>query len=285
MVGAFQGRGRRSGRYGAFLLAVYDPPRDRFESFCKVGTGFDDAALEEMPRRLAKFETDNRPPEVDTALSPDRWMRPGLVLEVRGAELTVSPIHRAAFGAVRPATGLALRFPRYTGRGPRRQGTDRGDDVRRAPEDVPLPGPPGLRSGGGVSEGRRLRDDARGPVAAGSFPPKDIKGSGPLGGEREPTMLVEMTELLGRQIYTPDGRLLGEVDNVVVDVDAAKVDGLYVDETSPMLVEDSRPTNIPYRWVSAVNDVVLLKYLPRRVSVKKTSSRAAKEEAPAAPAR
>ena len=97
-------------------------------------------------------------------------------------------------------------------------------------------------------------------------------------------MLVEMTELLGRQIYTPDGRLLGEVDNVVVDVDAAKVDGLYVDETSPMLVEDSRPTNIPYRWVSAVNDVVLLKYFPRRVSVKKASARAAKEEAPVAPA-
>jgi sporulation protein YlmC with PRC-barrel domain len=97
-------------------------------------------------------------------------------------------------------------------------------------------------------------------------------------------MLVEMTELLGRQIYTPDGRLLGDVDNVVVDVDSAKIDGLYVDETSPMLVEDSRPTNVPYRWVSAVNDVVLLKYFPRRISVKKTSSRA-KEEAPVAPAR
>ncbi len=93
-----------------------------------------------------------------------------------------------------------------------------------------------------------------------------------------------MTELLGRQIYTPDGRLLGDVDNVVVDVEAAKIDGLYVDETSPMLVEDSRPTNIPYRWVSAVNDVVLLKYFPRRVSVKKTSGRAVKEEGPVAPA-
>jgi len=116
VIGAFQGRGRRSGRYGAFLLAVYDPARDRFESFCKVGTGFDDASLEEMPRRLAKFETDSRPPEVDTALSPDRWMRPGLVLEVRGAELTLSPIHRAALGTIRPAAGLALRFPRFTGR-------------------------------------------------------------------------------------------------------------------------------------------------------------------------
>lgn len=98
-------------------------------------------------------------------------------------------------------------------------------------------------------------------------------------------MLVEMTELLGRQVYTPDGRLLGDVDNVVVDVEAAKIDGLYVDQTSPMLVEDSRPTNIPYRWVSAVNDVVLLKYFPRRVSVKKGPARAVKEEAPAAPAR
>ena len=77
-------------------------------------------------------------------------------------------------------------------------------------------------------------------------------------------MLVEMSELLGRQIYTPDGRLLGEVDNVVVDVDAAKIDGIYVDESSPMLVDESRPVNVPYRWVSAVNDVVLLKYFPKR---------------------
>lgn len=96
-------------------------------------------------------------------------------------------------------------------------------------------------------------------------------------------MLVEMTELLGRQIYTPEGRLLGEVDNVVVDVEAAKVDGLYVDESSPMLVEDSRPTSVPYRWVSAVNDVVLLKYFPRRVSVKKGAARPAKEAEVAPP--
>ena len=100
-------------------------------------------------------------------------------------------------------------------------------------------------------------------------------------------MLVEMTEFLGRQIYTPDGRLLGEVDNLVVDVEGAKIDGLYVAETSPMLVDDSRPTNVPYRWVSAVNDVVLLKYFPKRVSLKKTpGARAADEESTVAvPAR
>jgi len=116
VVGAFHGRGRRAGRFGAFLLAVYDPGRDRFESFTKVGTGFDDAALAEMPKRLARWAVDERPKEVDTGIEPDRWFRPGAVLEVRGAELTLSPVHRAALGAVRAGSGLALRFPRFTGR-------------------------------------------------------------------------------------------------------------------------------------------------------------------------
>lgn len=89
-------------------------------------------------------------------------------------------------------------------------------------------------------------------------------------------MLVEATELLGRQIYTADGRLLGDVDNVVVDVDGAKVDGLFLSEASPVLVEDPRPVNVPYRWVSAVNDVVLLKYFPRRTSLKKAAARPVK---------
>ncbi len=116
VVGAFSGRGRRAGKYGALLLAVYNPKKDRFESFTKVGSGFDDAALAELPKRLAKYESETKPPEVDTGLEPDRWMRPGLVLEVRGAELTLSPIHRAETGAVHAGAGLALRFPRFTGR-------------------------------------------------------------------------------------------------------------------------------------------------------------------------
>jgi sporulation protein YlmC with PRC-barrel domain len=99
-------------------------------------------------------------------------------------------------------------------------------------------------------------------------------------------MLVEMTELIGRQVYTPDGRLLGEVDNVVVDVETSKVDGIYIEESSPLLVEDSKPISIPYRWVAAVNDVVLLKYFPRRVSVKKGVARpVAKPQGEPVPAR
>lgn len=116
VVGAFYGRGRRAGRYGALLMAVYDRAGDRFESFCKVGSGFDDAALAALPERLRAWETDAPPPAVVTGMTPDRWFLPGLVLEVRGAELSLSPNHFAAKDRVRPGTGFALRFPRFTGR-------------------------------------------------------------------------------------------------------------------------------------------------------------------------
>ncbi len=116
VVGAFFGRGRRAGTYGALLAAVYNPKEDRFESFCKVGSGFDDAMLKELPGRLAPYRTDTAPAGVATGLVPDVWMRPGLVLEIRGAELSLSPNHRAGFGRIRPGAGFALRFPRFTGR-------------------------------------------------------------------------------------------------------------------------------------------------------------------------
>jgi sporulation protein YlmC with PRC-barrel domain len=93
-------------------------------------------------------------------------------------------------------------------------------------------------------------------------------------------MLVEMTELLGRQVYTAEGRLLGEVENVVVDVEGAKIDGLYIDETNPLLVDESKPVNVPYRWVTAVNDVVLLKFFPKRVSLKRAPAKAAARDEP-----
>ncbi len=116
VVGAFFGRGRRAGVYGALLLAAYDPASDRYESFCKVGSGFDDATLAELPKRLHGLESATPPKEVATGLAPEVWFHPKLVLEVRGAELSLSPIHRAGFGSLRPGTGFALRFPRFTGR-------------------------------------------------------------------------------------------------------------------------------------------------------------------------
>ncbi|HST66096.1 MAG TPA: hypothetical protein VLM05_12980, partial [Mycobacteriales bacterium] len=48
--------------------------------------------------------------------APDVWFEPGLVMEVLSAELTVSPNHTAGWGVLKKDSGLAMRFPRFTGR-------------------------------------------------------------------------------------------------------------------------------------------------------------------------
>ncbi|MFN3286246.1 MAG: ATP-dependent DNA ligase [bacterium] len=116
VVGAFYGRGRRSGTYGALLVAAYDPSEDTFRTFCKVGSGFSDEDLAQLPQRLRPYQVDRRPPRVDSKLEPDVWFHPAVVLEVVGAEITLSPTHTVAWGRLKEGAGLALRFPRFTGR-------------------------------------------------------------------------------------------------------------------------------------------------------------------------
>ncbi len=116
VVGAFAGRGRRAGVYGALLLAAYDPAADLFRSVTKCGTGFSDADLAALPERLAPLAAPHRPARVDARQQPDFWFEPGQVLEILSAELTLSPNYTAAWGLIEPDAGLAMRFPRFTGR-------------------------------------------------------------------------------------------------------------------------------------------------------------------------
>jgi DNA ligase 1 len=39
-IAAFYGKGNRTGMYGSFLMASYNPNSNMFESVCKLGTGF-----------------------------------------------------------------------------------------------------------------------------------------------------------------------------------------------------------------------------------------------------
>lgn len=116
VVGAFAGRGKRAGTYGALLMAAYDESADMFRTTCKLGTGFDDETLRTLPKKLKAARRERRPARVDSKLNADVCFNPEVVLEVRGAEITVSPVHTAAWDAIRPGAGLAIRFPRFTGR-------------------------------------------------------------------------------------------------------------------------------------------------------------------------
>lgn len=115
VVGGFHGRGKRGGVYGALLMATYNPDEDRFETACKLGSGFDDATLAALPEKLDRFKQPSRHTLVESKMEADVWFEPSLVLEVLGAELSISPIHTSAHGSVRNGAGLAVRFPRFTG--------------------------------------------------------------------------------------------------------------------------------------------------------------------------
>lgn len=116
IVGALHGRGRRVGKYGALLLASYDHNEDMFRSVSKVGTGFTDEHLEQFYKELEKHIIRQRHARVDTGMEMDVWFEPKMVIEVIASEITLSPSHTAAKNAIREGYGLALRFPKFTGR-------------------------------------------------------------------------------------------------------------------------------------------------------------------------
>jgi DNA ligase-1 len=116
IVGALYGRGRRVGKYGALLLAAYDPKTDTFKTVSKVGTGFTDQDLADFYNSLEKHLIKQRHPRVDAGMHMDVWFEPKIVIEIIASEITLSPIHTAGMDAVRDKYGLALRFPKFTGK-------------------------------------------------------------------------------------------------------------------------------------------------------------------------
>jgi DNA ligase-1 len=115
VVGAFHGRGKRAGTYGALLLAAYNAETDTFETVTKCGTGFTDKDLANFPEMLEKHVVPRKHSRVQSMLEADVWFEPKVVLEILGAEITLSPIHMCAMDSIRKGSGLAIRFPRFTG--------------------------------------------------------------------------------------------------------------------------------------------------------------------------
>ncbi|CAG9571026.1 unnamed protein product [Danaus chrysippus] len=115
VIGAYHGRGKRTGVYGGFLLACYDPTNEQYQSLCKIGTGFTDEDLRTLSDTLKEHVIDG--PRnyymFDSSHAPDAWFSPSCVWEVRCADLSLSPAHRAALGLVHDSKGISLRFPRF----------------------------------------------------------------------------------------------------------------------------------------------------------------------------
>lgn len=112
VVGALHGRGKRTGVYGSLLVAAFDPKTAAYYSLTKVGAGLTDALLRAMPKLLKPYVIPHKHRMVETGMKMDVWFEPSVVVEISGADLTVSPVHRVAQDHVKEG-GIALRFPRF----------------------------------------------------------------------------------------------------------------------------------------------------------------------------
>jgi sporulation protein YlmC with PRC-barrel domain len=86
----------------------------------------------------------------------------------------------------------------------------------------------------------------------------------------------EITSLVGREVYTNTGVFLGEVEDLRLDLDAEQVTGLALHQLNTELFEEESKTArgviVPYRWVQAVGDIVIVSDMVERIQEQKADA-------------
>jgi len=114
ILGYYKGSGKRASfGVGAFLVGVFNPKKDSFETVAKIGTGLKDVEWKELKHRCDTLHLLKKPVNVECAkeLYPDVWVQPKIVCVIRADEITLSPLHSS--GKTSNNLGFALRFPRF----------------------------------------------------------------------------------------------------------------------------------------------------------------------------
>ena len=88
----------------------------------------------------------------------------------------------------------------------------------------------------------------------------------------------EITSLVGREVYSNNGVFVGVVEDVRLDLDSRSVTGLALAELNHELfagrVDGNTGVIVPYRWVRAVGDVVLINDVIERLETESDESEA-----------
>ena len=78
-------------------------------------------------------------------------------------------------------------------------------------------------------------------------------------------MRAEISSIFGLEVYTDRGKYVGRVDDVVLDVEQRRIRGLALSNIDrEFLGVSSNGVIVPYRWVVAVGDIVILKHVFRK---------------------
>ena len=75
-------------------------------------------------------------------------------------------------------------------------------------------------------------------------------------------MLTEVTELREMPVYTDKGVIVGTVTDVILDMETQEIYGLYIEHPNADLVEMGSAISIPFRWIKAIGQIILLRKFP-----------------------
>jgi sporulation protein YlmC with PRC-barrel domain len=77
-------------------------------------------------------------------------------------------------------------------------------------------------------------------------------------------MRTQITELFGLNIYTEKSVFVGEVEDVLIDVEGKKMESLVVGKLNPQLIDikNFKGLKVPFRIIRSVGDIVLIRHLP-----------------------
>ena len=103
LIGAFYGKGRRTGVYGTYIGAVYNPENDNFIAFTRFFSGITDELSKFLTRDMEEYKVEKKPKNVICEDKPDVWLKPEVVMEITGDEITISD----KFATL----GYSMRFP------------------------------------------------------------------------------------------------------------------------------------------------------------------------------
>lgn len=76
-------------------------------------------------------------------------------------------------------------------------------------------------------------------------------------------MKTQVTELFGMSVYTDKAIYVGDVDDVLLDIDGKKIESIAVGSLNPELPDPKghRGYLIPYRIIREIGDIIIIRHI------------------------
>lgn len=95
-----------------------------------------------------------------------------------------------------------------------------------------------------------------------------MRGLGEVIVQEVTAMLEEASSIENLEVFTPWGVSVGLITSLEIDAESGEIANLYLEETNDKMVENGESILIPYRWIQAVGDIIILRYFPEDIPIR-----------------